>query len=106
MRSPGSPGTSRSKTSRRTVQREPSDDYEDYEGQYEYPKPDGLQQKMEDLQLDHDEVFPDMTMLDSVILPAIASVSAFFFLIGSILIAYTYCAVVPPSVHSRSASSA
>jgi serine/threonine-protein kinase 24/25/MST4 len=79
MRSPGGPDASGSKSSQKTVQREPSDEYEDYEDQYEYPKPDGLQNKMEDLQLDHeDDVFPDTTMLDSVILPAIASVSIYY----------------------------
>lgn len=78
MRSPDGTDVSGSKTSRRTVQREPSDDYEDYEDQYEYPKPDSLQDKVEDLRLDHeDDVYPDTTMLDSVILPAIASVSIF-----------------------------
>ncbi|KAG6864217.1 hypothetical protein C0991_011347, partial [Blastosporella zonata] len=60
------------KSSQHSVQREPSDDYEDYDDQYvdEYPKSDPLQ-KMEDLHVD-DEL-PDTTMLDSVILPAIAS---------------------------------
>ncbi|RDB29295.1 Serine/threonine-protein kinase svkA [Hypsizygus marmoreus] len=69
------PGTPTSKSSQRaTVQREPSDEYDDYDDQYvdTYPvKTDGLQQRMEDVHLD-DEL-PDTTMLDSVILPAIAS---------------------------------
>jgi serine/threonine-protein kinase 24/25/MST4 len=81
MRSPGGPDASGTKQS---IQREPSDDYEDYEDQYEYPKPDGVQTKTEELPLDReDEIFSDTTMLDSVILPAIASVSIFFVLIGS-----------------------
>jgi serine/threonine-protein kinase 24/25/MST4 len=83
MRSPG-PDASGSKSSQKTVQREPSDDYEDYEDQYEYSKSDGLQHKMEDLQLEHeDDGFADTTMLDSVILPAIASVSIYRVLIQS-----------------------
>jgi serine/threonine-protein kinase 24/25/MST4 len=62
------------KSSQGTIQREPSDDYEDYEDQYEYPKPDGLEHKVENLQLDHEDAsFLDTAMLDSVILPAIAS---------------------------------
>lgn len=70
-----------SKNSQRPVQREPSDDYEDYDDQYDYPKSDGLQHKMEDLELDNeDDGFSDTTMLDSVILPAIASVSVYFVL--------------------------
>lgn len=74
MRSPGGPHVSGSKNSQRPVQREPSDDYEDYDDQYDYPKSDGLQHKMEDLELDNeDDGFSDTTMLDSVILPAIAS---------------------------------
>ncbi|KAF5385385.1 hypothetical protein D9615_001076 [Tricholomella constricta] len=67
------PGTPTSKGgSQRTIQREPSDEYDDYDDQYvDYPaKPDPLQ-KLEDVQLDDD--LPDTTMLDSVILPAIAS---------------------------------
>jgi serine/threonine-protein kinase 24/25/MST4 len=66
--------------SQRTVQREPSDEYEDYDDQYldTYPaKVDPLSHRMEDVQLEDD--LPDTTMLDSVILPAIASVSAFSF---------------------------
>ncbi|KAG6911279.1 hypothetical protein DXG01_002118 [Tephrocybe rancida] len=60
------------KDTQRSIQREPSDDYDDYDDQYvDSPaKPDPLQ-TMEDLHVD-DEL-PDTTMLDSVILPAIAS---------------------------------
>ncbi|KAG6812848.1 hypothetical protein H0H92_015946 [Tricholoma furcatifolium] len=58
------------KNSQQNSRREPSDDYDDYDDQYDYPDKDPLQ-KMEDLQVD-DEL-PDTTMLDSVILPAIAS---------------------------------
>jgi serine/threonine-protein kinase 24/25/MST4 len=75
VRSPGGPDASGLKSSQGTIQREPSDDYEDYEDQYEYPKPDGLEHKVENLQLDHEDAsFLDTAMLDSVILPAIASV--------------------------------
>lgn len=64
------PGTP-TKSSQRPVQREPSDEYDDYDDQYvDYPMKDPSQ-KMADLHLD-DEL-PDTTMLDSVILPAIAS---------------------------------
>ncbi|KAF8167540.1 kinase-like domain-containing protein [Crassisporium funariophilum] len=58
------------------VQRQPSDEFEDYDDQYvdTYPsaKTNAVQQKMQDIHLD-DEELPDTTMLDSVILPAIAS---------------------------------
>lgn len=57
----------------RSVQREPSDEYEDYDDTYEdaYPaKGSTIHDKMEDLAL---EELSDTTMLDSVILPAIAS---------------------------------
>ncbi|KAG5654163.1 hypothetical protein H0H81_006875 [Sphagnurus paluster] len=64
------PGTP-TKSSQRPVQREPSDEYDDYDDQYvDYPVKNPSQ-KMADLHLD-DEL-PDTTMLDSVILPAIAS---------------------------------
>ena len=58
--------------------REPSDEYEDYDDQYvdTYSSAKGtmLHQKMQDIHVE-DEDLPDTTMLDSVILPAIASVS-------------------------------
>lgn len=68
------PGNPPSRGSQHTVQREPSDEFEDYDDQYvdTYVKPDPLQQRVEDVHLDED--LPDTTMLDSVILPAIASV--------------------------------
>ncbi|KAG6820670.1 hypothetical protein H0H93_013521 [Arthromyces matolae] len=57
---------------RSSVQREPSDEYEDYDDQYvEYPTRSDPSQKMDDLHLDDD--LPDTIMLDSVILPALAS---------------------------------
>ncbi|KAG6889342.1 hypothetical protein C0995_001750 [Termitomyces sp. Mi166 len=60
------------KDSRRSVQQEPSDEYEDYDDQYvDYPTKSDPLERIEDLHLD-DEL-PDTTMLDSVILPAIAS---------------------------------
>ncbi|KAF9453880.1 STE/STE20/YSK protein kinase [Macrolepiota fuliginosa MF-IS2] len=62
------------KGSHRSVQREPSDEYEDYNDQYPdtYSAKTGVvHQKMADMQLE--EELPDTTMLDSVILPAIAS---------------------------------
>lgn len=58
-----------------TVQREPSDEYDDYDDQYTDaypPEVDAVAEKMSHAQLD--EEVPDTTMLDSVILPAIASV--------------------------------
>ncbi|KAG7099959.1 hypothetical protein E1B28_001752 [Marasmius oreades] len=63
-----------SRMSQRTAQREPSDDYEDYGDQYgneKYQREDELEDRMRRTQLDED--VPDTTMLDSVILPAIAS---------------------------------
>jgi len=73
---PASGEVPNSRSSQRTVQREPSDEYEDYDDQYSdtYPTRSDdvqLQQKLAQVHLD-DEV-PDTTMLDSVILPAIAS---------------------------------
>lgn len=72
MPPPSAPDVSRG--SQRTIQREPSDEYEDYDDQYvdTYPAKDTLSHRLEDVQLDDD--LPDTTMLDSVILPAIASV--------------------------------
>lgn len=58
------------------VQREPSDEYEGYDDTYEDSYPSNMSavhDKMDDLHLDDD--LSDTTMLDSVILPAIASVS-------------------------------
>ena len=64
-------------------EREPSDDYDDddYDDQYDYPpspttRLDGLPSKLDDMHLDDD--LPDTTMLDTVVLPAIASVSINF----------------------------
>ncbi len=65
---------------RRPIQREASDEYEDYDDQYVdtySAKTGALHQKMAAMQLEED--LPDTTMLDSVVLPAIASVSGFFF---------------------------
>lgn len=64
-------------SSQRALQRESSDEYEDYGDQYldTFPsKTATLQQTLADTHLDDDDL-PDTTMLDSVILPAIASVS-------------------------------
>ena len=60
-----------------TAERQHPDDYEDYDDQYvdtfSSAKTNMLHQKMQDIQLEDD--LPDTTMLDSVVLPAIASVS-------------------------------
>lgn len=68
------------KTNSDPLQREPSDEYEDYGDQYtetySSTKSNNVQQKMQDMHLEDD--LPDTTMLDSVVLPAIASVSNFF----------------------------
>lgn len=62
------------------VQHAPSEDYDDYDDQYadtySSTKSSIVQQKMRDMQLE-DEL-PDTTMLDSVVLPAIASVSTIY----------------------------
>ena len=68
----------RSPTKSHHSAREPSDEYDDYDDQYEddyAAKLDAMQNKTGDLHLD--EELPDTTMLDSVVLPAIASVSPF-----------------------------
>ncbi|KAG6888234.1 hypothetical protein C0992_009226 [Termitomyces sp. T32_za158] len=60
------------KDSRRSVQKESTNEYEDYDDQYvDYPTKSDPVARMEDLHVDDD--MPDTTMLDSVILPAIAS---------------------------------
>jgi len=61
------------------LQREPSDEYEDYGDQYaetySSTRSNIMQQKMQDIHLEDD--LPDTTMLDSVVLPAISSVRIF-----------------------------
>jgi serine/threonine-protein kinase 24/25/MST4 len=68
-----------SQNNQRVAQREPSDEYEDYDDQYldTLPKTAVIEQKMQDTHIEDDEELPDTTMLDSVILPAIASVCPF-----------------------------
>jgi serine/threonine-protein kinase 24/25/MST4 len=65
-------------SSSNTVRREPSDEYEDYGDQYvdTYQTHSKIAQEGQEKSPIEDEL-PDTTMLDSVILPAIASVSAF-----------------------------
>jgi hypothetical protein len=62
----------------------PHPQLEDYDDQYVVDTfssaKSGILQKIQDMQLDDDDV-PDTTMLDSVILPAIASVSSRFLVI-------------------------
>lgn len=89
------------KGGRRSVQREPTDEYEDYDDQYvDSPTQSNPVGRIEDLHVD-DEL-PDTTMLDSVILPAIASVSGRFALLISIL----YCrTAIPSSVNTRGTNS-
>jgi len=59
------------------VEQQRPDEFEDYDDQYvdtySSAKTNMLHQKMQDIQLEDD--LPDTTMLDSVVLPAIASVS-------------------------------
>lgn len=68
---------SNSTAGRHPVQREPSDEYdEDYDDQYDdnyTAKLSNVQEKAEEVQIEDD--LPDTTMLDTVVLPAIASVS-------------------------------
>jgi len=70
------PDNGSSRNSHHTVQREPSDEYDDdYDDQYSDTYRAGstaqLSEKMSHVQLEDD--LPDTTMLDSVVLPAIAS---------------------------------
>jgi serine/threonine-protein kinase 24/25/MST4 len=62
------------------VQQAPSENYDDYDDQYadtySSTKSSVVQQKMREIQLEDD--LPDTTMLDSVVLPAIASVSSIY----------------------------
>ena len=83
------PGTiEKSQSSPTTVvsqpQPHPYPQLEDYDDQYVVDTfssaKSGVLQKIQDMQLDDDNV-PDTTMLDSVILPAIASVSSLFFIV-------------------------
>jgi serine/threonine-protein kinase 24/25/MST4 len=81
------PDNGASRNSHHTVQREPSDEYDDdYDDQYSdtYTSRAGgaaqITDKMSHVQLEDD--LPDTTMLDSVVLPAIASVRLFRSLIS------------------------
>lgn len=58
------------------MQREPSDEYEDYGDQYQdtYPSRGAILEEGRG-EVPLEDELPDTTMLDSVILPAIASVS-------------------------------
>ena len=68
---PGLPvENSNSRLSHRTPQREPSDEYDEYDDDDPYVD-DALANNMGRVHIDE---IPDTTMLDSVILPAIASV--------------------------------
>lgn len=73
--STGSQGSKLSQS--HVLRREPSDEYDDdFDDQYTeaYPDPnDVVEGKLSNLQIE-EEILPDTTMLDSVILPAIASV--------------------------------
>lgn len=60
-----------------THAREPSDE-DDYDDQYATTYPRGTSIIEQKPGVDEDEELPDTTMLDSVILPAIASVNLFF----------------------------
>ncbi len=87
------------------LRREPSDDYDDYDDQYtdtySSTKSSVVIQKMQDMPIE--DGLPDTTMLDSVVLPAIASVSR----------PVTICltpfnrlhSVIPESFNTRSKSS-
>ncbi|PBL00249.1 Pkinase-domain-containing protein [Armillaria gallica] len=72
---PPPPPENGSRLAHRPVQREPSDEYDDDQdsqyASYANSEPDVIEEKLAQAQLE-DEV-PDTTMLDSVILPAIAS---------------------------------
>jgi serine/threonine-protein kinase 24/25/MST4 len=69
------PGAEKPKGSPLVVEEQHPEEYEDYDDQYVDPyspaKTSILHQKMRDIQLEDD--LPDTTMLDSVVLPAIAS---------------------------------
>lgn len=71
------PEVSSPRSGHRTVQREPSDEYEDYDDQYSdtYSSRGDVQLQEKLAQAHIDDDVSDTTMLDSVILPAIASVS-------------------------------
>lgn len=72
-----------------TAEQQHPDGYEDYDDQYvdtfSSAKTNMLHQKMQDIQLEDD--LPDTTMLDSVVLPAIASVS---FIPNSLILSCSY----------------
>ncbi|KAF5368361.1 hypothetical protein D9758_002443 [Tetrapyrgos nigripes] len=68
----GVPATASSRNSNHSAQREPSDEF-DYD-EYDRDEEEALRKKMGDVQIEDEEDFaPDMAMLDSVVLPAIAS---------------------------------
>jgi hypothetical protein len=93
------------RNSHHPVQREPSDEYDDdYDDQYsDYSVRTSTTQvteKLSQVQLEDD--LPDTTMLDSVILPAIASVGVFR---RHPIVSLTCILAFPASLLSRSASS-
>jgi hypothetical protein len=81
--------------------------YEDYDDQYpdtySSTKSSIVQQKMQEIQLE-DEL-PDTTMLDSVVLPAIASVSIIYALLKRSRHSFLLSSVIPKSLNTRGKSS-
>jgi hypothetical protein len=102
------PGVEKPKSSPPLVVEQPDpEDYEDYDDQYVDPyssaKTSMLHQKMQDIHLEDD--LPDTTMLDSVVLPAIASVSSIPN-INNPIFAHTFYVVIPQGFLTRSSGSA
>ena len=83
----------------RTARREPSEEYDHYDEAYdEYPGK-GVVDKVDELHLDDEDDLLEATMLDSVVLPAIASVSCYIISMSSTLM--TVKPAFPPSLNSR-----
>ena len=78
------PTGSDSEGTQRGIRREPSDEYDEYNQQYTHPysaQNDHSQRSRGHTRVPSDEQLPDTTMLDSVVLPAIASASQFLILL-------------------------
>jgi serine/threonine-protein kinase 24/25/MST4 len=97
------PGSVGQEGAQRGSRREPSDEYEDYGDQYpdehraDSPSPRKQDNSQRLLSVEEDPL-PDTTMLDSVILPAIASVNFSAYLFG---IALSFDLAVSSSIYPR-----
>lgn len=81
-------------------ERSPSDE-DKYEDQYDTTYPRGASIVGGKRSVEDDDELPDTTMLDSVILPAIASVSVFHDIVRRIISTHTFLSYSPVSQHRK-----